>query len=78
MVGPQVGVGRASAHTSGMRAFSTSSVITLTCCPPCALRHCHTRTHAQLPRSVSALACKGDLTFAAAGGVIHEAKRSHP
>lgn len=32
----------------------------------------------QLPRSVSALACKGDLTFAAAGGVIHEAKRSTP
>jgi hypothetical protein len=32
----------------------------------------------QLPRSVSALACKGDLTFAAAGGAIHEAKRSTP
>jgi hypothetical protein len=32
----------------------------------------------QLPRSVTALACKGDITFAAAGGVIHEAKRSHP
>lgn len=32
----------------------------------------------QLPRAVTALACKGDVTFAAAGGVIHEAKRSTP
>jgi hypothetical protein len=32
----------------------------------------------QLPRSVTAMACKGGLTFAAAGGVIHEANRSTP
>jgi U3 small nucleolar RNA-associated protein 21 len=32
----------------------------------------------QLPHSVTALAAKGDVTFAAAGGVIHEAKRSTP
>ncbi|KAF8055387.1 WDR36 [Scenedesmus sp. PABB004] len=31
----------------------------------------------QLPHSVSALACKGDLTFAAAGPTIHEARRAH-
>ena len=31
----------------------------------------------QLPRAVTALAAKGDLTFAAAGGVIEECKRMH-
>jgi hypothetical protein len=31
----------------------------------------------QLPRAVVALAAKGDLTFAATGAAIHEAKRMH-
>eukprot|EP00879_Flechtneria_rotunda_P029644 GHRR01032076.1.p1 GENE.GHRR01032076.1~~GHRR01032076.1.p1 ORF type:complete len:188 (+),score=71.35 GHRR01032076.1:941-1504(+) len=31
----------------------------------------------QLPHTVNALACKGDLTFAATGAIIHEAKRSY-
>eukprot|EP00878_Enallax_costatus_P024559 GHUV01026213.1.p1 GENE.GHUV01026213.1~~GHUV01026213.1.p1 ORF type:complete len:180 (+),score=25.08 GHUV01026213.1:276-815(+) len=31
----------------------------------------------RLPRAVVALACKGDLTFAATGSTIHEAKRAH-
>ncbi len=32
----------------------------------------------QLPRAVCALACKKDVTFAAAGNAIHEARRMHP
>lgn len=49
----------------------TSTLAVLFCC------WCLDCIYVQLPRSVSALACKGDLTFAAAGGLIHEAKRSH-